>query len=140
MISLRARTSTLATCPRMFMFHVFSNITKYITLNFDLFLTINKRYTPTGMVFRVTSLSYYSNGMHRSRKFCQRGPTLITLFFSLMAVERIQIPLIAGKYRSTSKTSFKWRFAGWTNSGPALNTYLVALGAGSVLIRNPIAL
>ena len=50
-----------------------------------------------------------NNTMGGSRKFCQR---VSNFFFSLMRGGRIQIPLLAGHQRPTSKMPFKWRFAG----------------------------
>ena len=47
-----------------------------------------------------------------SKKFCQRGSNFDNVFFCLMRVGRIQMPLLAGHQRHTSETPFKWRFAG----------------------------
>ena len=43
--------------------------------------------------------------------FVRGGPTLTTLFFSLMRGGRIKIPLLAGHHRPVSETPSKWLFA-----------------------------
>ena len=56
--------------------------------------------------------------MRASRKFCQRGPTLTSFFFFfffffyLCGGRKKPKPLKSGNHRPSSKTPFKWRFAG----------------------------
>ena len=82
------------------------------------------RLGPTGaslaLQFAISSLLWHTvntglaplttTHMPVSRKFSQRGSNSENDFF--MRGERIQIALIVGHHRPTSKTPFKWHFAG----------------------------
>ena len=68
-------------------------------------------------------------GMHRSRKFCQRGPTLTTFFFQLMRGGRIQMP-----FRCFAGVPMMAQHWIWLGSFEIFNR------SGPVLLRNPMFL
>ena len=78
------------------------------TINID-----NWRHTTNRLTAGYKSLIY----IREPRMFCQRGSNSDSGFFFFQVEdegrrERIQIKVKAGHHQSTSKTPFKWRFAG----------------------------